>query len=656
MPLKTSWLNKELILQIIRSTSWISILYFFGLLFALPIRMLMMYTAEEESIAQYNPVNSLFHYEFVIQLGLTIIIPVLLSVFLFRYLQVKQSADLMHSLPIRREKLFHHYVLSGIILLILPIIFVAFIIMGVHAAFNLSSFFHLKDIGYWVGTTIVLDLLIFSAGVFVAMITGISAVQGVLTYILLLFPAGMTVLIFYNLQMLLFGFPTDFYLHRNLETLSPLTYATLLDGRPLQKIDVILYLFFTFLFYVFSILLYKKRKVESASEAIAFTKLRSIFKYGVTFCTMLVGGMYFAEVQNESFDWMIFGYIVGSIIGYYIANMLLEKSWRVFHKLKGLVIYGVVIAFVYIGIQGFGFYENNVPEQSEIKKVYLTDSPRMNLDPKLYGYTFTPDALQEKSNIELVRKLHQQIINDKKINAQLPENEFMRTAFFLYELENGKIVTRQYRVDDRIYEQLFKPIYESTEYKMASNEIFHIDADEVEYLNIIGNGPGKWTVPFRIEKDLKEIIELLRADILVESYEDQNYYSGRGSNIEIFLGKDHYVYLDFKPTYKGLEKWLKDRELLNQTTIVPEDISSIKIIEWDSKEMTHPDLIEEKIENSTEVLEIKDIKQIKEVLTNAGWGRTHHYIAIFHFKEGNYSERLYLDEEHAPEFVKAFFK
>ena len=86
----------------------------------------------------------------------------------------------------------------------------------------------------------------------------------------------------------------------------------------------------TIILYGVSLYLYKKRKTESASEAIAFSKLRTIFKYGVTFCTMLFGGVYFSAVQSNSFIWMIFGYIIGAIIGYYIAEMVLQKTWRVF--------------------------------------------------------------------------------------------------------------------------------------------------------------------------------------------------------------------------------------------------------------------------------------------------------------------------------------
>ena len=61
------------------------------------------------------------------------------------------------------------------------------------------------------------------------MMTGISAVQGVLTYIFLLFPAGITFLLLMNLNELLFGFPGRYYLNSNIEKLSPLTYISMID-------------------------------------------------------------------------------------------------------------------------------------------------------------------------------------------------------------------------------------------------------------------------------------------------------------------------------------------------------------------------------------------------------------------------------------------
>lgn len=255
MPLKMSLFNKEILLQILRSVGWVSIVYFIGLLFALPIRMMMTYSKDEFVKA---PLDSLFQSDFVIQIVLLIIIPVLLAVFLFRFLHVKQSVDLMHSLPIRREMLFYHYVITGVGLLVIPVLLIAILVMITHASLDLDLYFGMRDVLYWVGVTILLNLVLFSAGVFVAMMTGISAVQGVLTYIFLLFPMGITLLIFFNLRIFLYGFPGDYYLNKDFEKMSPITYAAVLDGRPLQWGYGLFYAVLVIILFVLALFFYKK--------------------------------------------------------------------------------------------------------------------------------------------------------------------------------------------------------------------------------------------------------------------------------------------------------------------------------------------------------------------------------------------------------------
>jgi ABC-2 type transport system permease protein len=660
MPSKTSLLNKELILQIVRSTGWISLLYFLGLFFTLPLAMIMRYSDERNRI-HYTQVNSLFDFTFDIQITLLLIIPVLLAVFLFRFLQVKQSADLMHSIPMKREKMFHHYALSGMVSLIFPVLLIALIIFFVHNSLDLGEFFRFIDILKWVGTMVVLNLLLFMAGTFVATVTGISAVQGVLTYILLIFPVGITLLTLSNLSYFLFGFPSSYFINKNLDTLSPLTYAGVLDGRPLQNEDIILYIVITILLYGLSLLLYKKRKIESASEAIAFPKLRNIFKYGVTFCSMLLGGMYFGEFQSNSLGWMIFGYAVGSIFGYYIGEMVLQKNWRVFGHYKGLVIYALIVSVLVLGIETLGFYENKVPDQSEIKSVLLADSSYVYTNQESFDHVFVPGALKEQENIEAVRKLHQQIINDKDNPVELTENDYMIPAFFLYELNNGNKVIRQYEVHEKIYEDFYKQIYDSEEYKRATNEIFHLNIDEINQLTIHGNGPGKTHITFNDREELQELIKVIQSDILAESYQDRTYFGGRGSTIEIHMEKDHFVHLDFKPTYKGLTKWLETHELLDQAMVIPEDVSRVLIAEWKEEEHAYdspehyPEQVAEEMETRSDVLNVTETDQIGEILNKAGWGRTHKYMVVFHYKHDNTREILYLDEEHTPEFVKNHF-
>jgi ABC-2 type transport system permease protein len=428
MPSKISLFNREVILQIGRSTGWLSIIYFLGLLFSLPLRMIMI--VSDKNNMPPTKVANLFQYDFPIQMGLIVTIPILMAVFLFRYLHVKQAADLMHSLPLKRGRIYHHYALSGVVFLVVPVVIVASVILFLHSVLDLNPYFETKDIFYWIGITILVNLLLFTAGIFVAMMTGISAVHAVLSYIFLLFPVGMVVLLFFNLKILLYGFPSDYYLNRDLERMSPITYFSVLERRPFHWDDAVLYVILTILLYGLGLFFYKKRKLEAASEAIAFSKLRLVFKFGITFCMMLAGGMYFSDFSYNSLGWTIFGYAIGTIIGYIIAEMVLQKTWRIFIHFKGLAIYSSIIVLLVMAIQALGIYENKVPEQDKIKNVLLTDNPNIFLDQnKMYEHYYIPKSLKERNNIEAVRKLHKQIIADKKIN-QKGKNDQFRVAFF----------------------------------------------------------------------------------------------------------------------------------------------------------------------------------------------------------------------------------
>jgi ABC-2 type transport system permease protein len=647
MPSKMSLFNKELMLQIGRSTGWISLVYFLGLLFTLPIRILMMYS--DEMNRNNMKVDYLFRYDFEIQIVLLCAIPVLMSVFLFRFLHVKQATDLMHSLPLKRGKIFHHYALSGLVLLIIPVVLIMIILLAMHAALDLSPYFEMKDIFYWAGVTILIDLLIFMAGIFIAMMTGISAVHAVLAYVFLFFPAGMTLMVFYNLRIFLYGFPSDYYLTNKLERMSPITRTTLLDSQLFHGYEVALYAILTIFLYVISLLFYKKRKLEAASEPIAFPRLRAIFKYGVTFCTMLVGGMYFSEVPYSSLGWSIFGYTVGTIIGYFVAEMVLQKTWRVFTRLKGLGIYSAIMILLVIAIQSLGIYENKIPVQEEIKNVLLTNNIYRSQDEFFEEY-YVPKPLTENENIKAVRNLHQQIIKDKKLNQTqgLSETE---NVFITYELENGNKVNREYRVNRKLYDDFYKPIYESAEYKRSTLPIFKVKEKNVETITIYAKGQNGERVFITDPKDVKHAIDLLKEDMLADTYEDSMYYQNSGSMIEINLGKDQVLNLALSPTYAKFTQWLKEKDWLEKASMSEKDIDYILVIKKYFDYRLNPEMPD--IEKEPDVLKITDKHQIKEALHQAG-GQPGDYMAVIHAH--NYEETIFFDERHVPDFIKDHFK
>lgn len=659
MPSKTSWFNKQLILQAIRTAGWIPIFYFFGLIFALPLDIYRRHSDDIRVNFQPQPVESLFHYNLQIQAGMLIVIPVLMAVFLFRYLHVKQAAEMMHSQPLRREKIFYHFTLSGIAGLIIPVILTSLTVLILYSMIDLSAYFHMKDIFIWTGTTIALNAVIFAAGVLVAMMTGLSVIQAVLTYILLLFPSGIMVLFLTNLHTMWFGFPLEYYLNSNIDMMSPLTYIALLDERAINGKVIAAYAAASLILYSLSLYFYKKRKIESATEAIAFPKLRSVFKYGMTFCFTMLGGTYFAAVsESDRTGWLIFGYIIGAVIGYYISEMILQKTWRVFYRIKGLLIYAAAITIVLTGIQVLDIYENRIPEQSEIKQVIFTDSPYVFTQNTVYDeFEYKPEPMQEQGNIQAVRQLHQQIVENKEL-VQTDEYQYKEQAFFYYELKNGKKLIRQYSVDREKFAKYFAAFQQSDEYKRVTHRIFHLDESKIKHLTISTQGAVPDYVSVNNREDIKELIRILQEDVLAEDYEDSIYYANYGASVEIFFNQENSVFVSLSPSYKRVNQWLTEKDLLERISAKPEEVESIRIVkdgnqylEMDSREIAAD------IESRTDALIVKDKQQIDELLPRiTGWMQKPKYTAVITYKSRNQFDIVYMDEKHAPEFVKKNFR
>jgi ABC-2 type transport system permease protein len=561
----------------------------------------------------------------------------------------------MHSLPIKREKIFHYYALTGMAFLIVPVVLISVIILLIHSTLDVSSMFTVTDVLYWAGTTILFTLLFYTASVFVAMMTGISAVQAVLSYIFLFFPIGMAILLFLNLKILLYGFPSDYFLSKQLDLISPITYVAALNSKSFKWMDAGLYLILTIILYLLSLYFYKKRNLEAASEAIAFPKLRCVFKYGAAFCTMLLGGGYFHSVSSSSTGWTLFGYFVGAVLGYFTAEMVLQKSWRVFGYIKGLLVYSAVITLLVIGVDTLRIYENRVPDVNEIKNVLLMENPSFNLDRSAMAQYFPQEPIKEKANIEAVRKLHQQILTNQNIN-HLKKNETFVSYYFIYELKNGRHVIREYRVNERLYSDVFKPIYESKEYKMTATAINKVKDNKIKSITIRGYGPYNKFVMLSNPTDVKEAMAALKADMLTESYDDSKYFRGHGSSIDIDLGNNQLINFGLLPTYQNLNEWLKEKNLLDQATVTADDISHVLVKKvagfgsYDSEKMRR------EVEDSKDSLNVTDNRQIGELLSKASVDMNHEYAAVFYYNAGNYKDFMYFDEAHVPDFVKERLK
>lgn len=649
MQSKISLVNTELGKTIARSVGWVTIVHFLGLFFAIPLEILMT-TSEEQR--EYVRAENLFQFSFETQVVISIAIPVLLAIFLFRFLQVKPYSDFMHSLPVKRAHIFHQYTLTGFILLVIPVLLTGLIVLALYIPLELVDFFTIADIFVWVGITIMLNSFVYMAGVFIGMITGISAVQGVLTYLTLVLPVGLIILLAYNLPFYLYGFPEEYFMESKIESFSPLVALSLLDHSSLGVSEMIAYSFLTIILYGVSLRLYKMRKLEAVSQALVFPLLKPFFKYGATFCTMLLGGMYFGKTQGGTI-WILAGYLTGAILGYVIAEMVLQKSWRIIIHLKGLFMYAGVIGVLVVLFQfDFSQYEKKMPAINDIKRVHLSGSYYSLKDSE------NPYYLSEQDNIELVWRLHKEIIANKHNKIEKSNDE---RAFFVYELKNGKKLVRNYSIDKKEYAHFYKLIHESDEYKRMTNEIFRVNEAQVDKISIHPFGPINKKAVIIDPTDLKEAIAILKEEAQTATYEDIIDERDPYSNIEILQRNDKTISLTWPVSYRKFEEWLEMKGLLDQARVHAEDISYALIANKEELQINHADGYSnedlfKQMSKYGHVLKVTDKAKLETSIVNASGYIDGQYLVGFYYKGDGTIEIKSFSDNHIPEFVKQYFQ
>ncbi|MDQ0272309.1 DUF6449 domain-containing protein [Cytobacillus purgationiresistens] len=651
MQSKTSLVNKEVVKSILRSVGWVSILYFLLLFLIIPLNLFIHQSNEQREYILYE---NLFEYSFFLQAALMIGVPVILSMFLFRFLQVRQYSDFIHSLPVTRNRIFHQYTLLGYLLLVIPIIFIAILILLFYTPLELNELFSISEIFRWLGLTVLFNSIFYISGVAVGMVAGISVVQGVLTYIALLLPFGLLMLISYNLQFFLFGFSAEFILQNKLDYISPLIVSTQIFDLPVTVPQLILYISLVIILYFTGLFLYKRRRVEAVSHALVFPILKPIFKYGVTFCVMLVGGLYFGELQG-TLSWMIVGYIFGAILGYLLAEMVLQKSWRITVHLKGFAVYsGVMILIVLIFKFDVFFYEKRIPNYDDIASVHFSDG--------YFAYNQSVDKepffLKDEDNIDLVRQLHKSIIANKgKENIKSYETEH---AFFVYQLKNGQKIVREYPINRSNYVGLYKLIQESEEYKTGVNEIFHVNVKKIPRIEISSGGPLDKRILINDQDEISQVIDLIKKDIKSATYEDNQDTSDPYAYLNIYLNKNEAMNLEWKYYHQNLSEWIEAHDY-DRVRVSADDIdyamvirnSDLNIDNFD--ELTYEEIVD-KMDKTGRGLKLSDAEDIKQSLKKtAYYGETEYTIAYI-FKQTNQVEIKGITEKDASERIKEYFQ
>lgn len=438
---------------------------------------------------------------------------VVVATLVFRYLQTTKSVTTMHAMPYTRLRLYINNVLSGVIIILIPLIINLAIMFFIKGFTKYGVLLELNDIWQWFLISAIISITLYVIAVMVGMFTGSSIAQIVFTYILNFLPIAIVFGVSYLLVGLVYG----------LKEFSEVAIIDLADFMPITQMIkgdwdelgrlVIINLILIVVSLVVGYFVYKYRNLERAGDVISNGVLKPIFKYGVTTCVMAVGVLYI-KYLIEIYSPNIMVYIIFALIGYIIAQMLLIKSFKILKYYKGFIVYAGILVligiFIKFDISGF---EKRVPEVGDIDAVligYYGDVKELDYENTNSSENNGSKILRNVKNIEILTNMHKEIIKNRKI-----EDDIYNNFNIAYRLKNGKFIVRAY--PNFVYEDYaeeLNEIYNTVEYKIQNYDIFDYEEEKLEEVTIYNNAD---TVEISGE-DARKMLKLAKERILDENY------------------------------------------------------------------------------------------------------------------------------------------
>ncbi len=157
--------------------------------------------------------------------------------------------------------------------------------------------------------------------------------------------------------------------------------------------------------------LYKFRRTESAGDVVAVARLRPVFKYGVAVCS----GFFLGYVTDAAVGGLPIWIVIWTVVGCFAAQMILDKSFRVFKKWHGALVAGLVVAaamlVVTLDLTGF---EKRVPELEDVESIEVNSFYARSDD---HGASDSADwgdfTLTDRDDIEKFIDLHRALANNE---------------------------------------------------------------------------------------------------------------------------------------------------------------------------------------------------------------------------------------------------
>ncbi len=569
---RASLFNKGIYKSTLRRYLWGSVLYFILLFMITGMSILLNYSHDYRYLPMVNgrQTSIILSNEFILlPILLSIAVPTIAGLLIFRFIHSKKTSVFVHSLPVKRTANYISSVLAGLTLMIAPIIINTAVLMIISLS-GYSQYFTVSDCATWMLLNIFSIFIMFSCVCFVAVLTGNSFAMIVLNILFHTFIPLLTAGFSLVCEKFLHGFAGENeLLTRVVNNNFPARIMSIVSSWNYEHItaksytsDFVKFSLIAIVLYVISAVFYKARKMETAEDVAGFKCLNPIFKYLITFMGAIAAFSIFSDSidENEFIFWCLVA-LVSAVI-YFASEMLLKKTFKVWHTYKGYLVFAAAFSVLMclFSLTSFFGFETNIPPKDKIANVAVYDYYR-NEKPLVAN----ADVIDRALNI------HGKMI----ANAQRIKKMGETAIHIEYQLENKKIIHRRYPITEDELHEIMNSLYKNEEYKMKREEVFE-EAEEI-YKASINHNYGSEDI---LDKEkLAALNECVKADIMELDY-DELYNNSWNFNIELdFIVNDEkegyyntwqgvdddgkrikvrYLHLNVNPNYKRTMQWIKD--------------------------------------------------------------------------------------------------
>lgn len=481
---------------------------------------------------------------------------VLAAMAMFNYLYSTKSCGMMNMLPLRRETMFLTAFLTGLV----PMLASDVLVMLITAVLYGGRLVYFKTLLLWLAMAVMGNISFYGFAVFCAVLTGNLVVLPVLYLVLNLTVYVAERAVRYLLSAFVYGMNAS---SCTLLVLSPIMeLLNSLSVMPVNYIDAEgmvqvvanvyqvnglgvlgIYCAAGLVCAALALLIYRRRQMERATDVVAVPVLKPVFKYCMTFGTAVV-------LAYVVYAWLVSGNVsgmaaallvlllllVGAVMGYYAAEMLMQKTLKVFPgKWKCCLVSCLILAVLTMAWEFdlFG-YERRVPEADQVESAWLVQNNT---------------GLTEPENIQALTQLHQSFVDNKAENESAEERY---TVTVRYMLKDGGTLVRCYpiRYDQ---EALNDPDSDIRRYEALEN---------VEEARI-----NRVVPPFPVT-----ITNISYGDVYMSWLDEEGYYQGENLSLT-----DEQVFALYQCILKDLEAGTAGRYWVGESDAYLDTVSNIDI-------------------------------------------------------------------------------